>query len=73
MKKSPFSQILDGVEVTYSILSKKQSTFIMTNDRFLFLKGIETISYAREFPPKTVLPLKSMSEVPAFKSTFPIS
>ncbi len=45
----------------------------MTNDRFLFLKGIETISYAREFPPKTVLPLKSMSEVPAFKSTFPIS
>lgn len=40
MKKKPFTQMIHGVEYTYSILSKKQQTFVLTNERFLVLKGI---------------------------------
>lgn len=31
MKKKPFTQMIHGVEYTYSILSKKQQTFVLTN------------------------------------------
>lgn len=40
IKKKPYSQFLNGTEYTYSIVSKKQKTFVLTNDRFLVLKGI---------------------------------
>jgi hypothetical protein len=39
IKKKPYTQMLDDVELTYSILSKKQQGFILANDRFLLLKG----------------------------------
>ncbi len=48
--KKPFSQIIKGTEYTYSIVSKKQKTFVLTNDRFLILKGVEMIGYARGLP-----------------------
>ncbi len=50
MKKKPYTQFLSGVELTYSLLQKKQDTFLLTHERFLMLKGIESISYARVFP-----------------------
>lgn len=50
IKKRPFTQLIKGVEFTYSMLSKIQKRFIMTNDRFLVLKGTESIGYARNFP-----------------------
>jgi len=31
-------------------MKKKQQTFIMSNERFLCLIGIESIGYARTFP-----------------------
>jgi hypothetical protein len=31
MKKKPYTQLIHGVEYTYSILSKKQQTFVLTN------------------------------------------
>ena len=40
MKKRPYSQIINGVEYTFSILNKKQQTFVMTHERFLILKGV---------------------------------
>ena len=40
MRKHPYSQILNDVEITYSILCKKQQTFLFGNDRFLLLRGI---------------------------------
>lgn len=42
-----------GEEITYSVLPKKQQTFVMTHDRFLLLKGNDIIGYAREFPATT--------------------
>ena len=38
--KRPYTQKIGDEEVTYSIIPKKQSTFIMTHDRFLILKSI---------------------------------
>jgi hypothetical protein len=38
------------------VLCKKQQTFLFGNDRFLLLKGVESISYAREFPQHQRLP-----------------
>lgn len=40
IKKKPYTQLIKQIEFTYSILSKKQKTFVLTNDRFLYLKGI---------------------------------
>jgi hypothetical protein len=56
MKKKPYTQKIGNVEYTYSLLSKKQASFVMSHDRFLYLKGYESISYAREFDAKTTLP-----------------
>ena len=47
IQKKPVTQMTDGKEITYSLLSKKQENFsLFANDRFLFLKGIESINYA---------------------------
>ena len=40
IKKKPYTQVLDGVEITYSILAKKQENFILTHERLLVLIGI---------------------------------
>ena len=56
MKKKPYSQKIGNIEYTYSLLSKKQETFVGSNNRFLYLKGYESISYAREFDVKITLP-----------------
>jgi hypothetical protein len=50
MKNRPYTQSLGGEELTYSILPKRQETFILTHERFLMLKGFNSISYARFFP-----------------------
>jgi hypothetical protein len=51
IKNRPYTQNMNGVEVTYSILNKKQQTFVLTHPRFLYLNGIESISYASASPP----------------------
>lgn len=39
MKKKPYNQKIGNIEYTYSLLSKKQASFVMAHDRFLYLKG----------------------------------
>jgi hypothetical protein len=60
IKKKPYTQTLGGQEFTYSLLPKKQQTFVMTHDRFLLLKGTDLIGYARELPEKIELPFRSL-------------
>jgi hypothetical protein len=72
MKKRPYTQMLNGIDITYSILPKKQNTFFLTHDRFLFLNGIESISYARTFEEKIILPFQDKMTVPKFKTTYNI-
>lgn len=50
IEKKPFTQNIYGIDYTYSLLPKKQRNFVLTNDRFLLVRGIESISYARELP-----------------------
>ena len=69
--KRPYTQTLEGEDFTYSILPKKQQSFVMTNDRFLLLKGIELLGYSKEFPKDKQLPFNSMAEVPAPKNAMP--
>lgn len=45
--KRPYTQTLDFEDITYSIIPKKQQSFVLTHDRFLLLKGIEILGYAR--------------------------
>lgn len=73
MKKKPFTQKIGNIEYTYSLLSKKQATFVMAHDRFLYLKGYESIAYAREFDPKTTFPFTEEQQVPKAKTTFPLT
>lgn len=73
MRKQPYSQFLQGQEITYSVLCKKQQTFLFGNDRFLLLRGIDSISYARAFPQHQRLPFSHPAELPPPKATFPIS
>lgn len=73
MKKKPYSQQLGQAELTYSVLSKKQKTFVLANDRFLLLRGIESLSYARTFPEATPLPFSDAAQLPPPKATFPLS
>jgi hypothetical protein len=73
LKNRPYTQSLQGVEVTYSILNKKQKTFVLSHERFLYLNGIESISYASTSPPEAALPLKDTTALPKFKTTFPLS
>jgi hypothetical protein len=70
IKKKPYSQFMNGVELTYSILSKKQQDFIFSNDRFLILKGYEYIAYARTLPDNTPLPFRTETDIPSPKSKF---
>lgn len=72
MKKNPYSQKIGNVEYTYSLLSKKQESFVLSHDRFLYLKGYESISYAREFDAKKTLPFTEDSQIPKAKATFPL-
>ena len=71
--KRPYSQRLAGQEITYSILNKKQESFVLTHERFLILKGIESIGYAREFPEKQEVPFRTLEEIPKLKATVPIA
>ena len=70
MKKKPYTQKIGITEFTYSVLSKKQQSFLGSNTRFLFLKGNESISYAREFSDKTPLPFTEESQIPKAKTTY---
>jgi hypothetical protein len=69
----PFTQTLDNEDLTYSIIPKKQQSFVMTHERFLLLKGIEILGYARELPEKQPLPFGSLAEVPAPKTVVQLS
>lgn len=73
MKKKPYTQKIGNIEYTYSLISKKQASFVMAHDRFLYLKGYESISYAREFDPKSTLPYTEEQQVPKAKTTFPLT
>jgi hypothetical protein len=71
--KRPYSQTLDFEDITYSLIPKKQQSFVMTHERFLLLKGIEILGYAREFTSNQQLPFNSLAEVPAPKTVVPLS
>lgn len=73
MHKRPYTQFLQGQEITYSVLCKKQQTFLFGNDRFLLLRGIDSISYARNFPQHQKLPFSHPAELPPPKATFPLA
>jgi hypothetical protein len=73
MKKKPYSQQLGQTELTYSVLSKKQKSFVLANDRFLLLRGIDSLSYARAFPEATPLPFSDFAQLPPPKVTFPLA
>ena len=45
--KMPFTEQIDGQDITYSIIPKKQASFVMTHDRLLILKGFDWLGYAR--------------------------
>ena len=66
--RRPYTEIIDEEEITYSVLPKKQESFVMTHDRFLILKGIEWIGYARELPENTQLPFGHFNKIPNPKS-----
>ena len=44
----------------------------MTHDRFLLLKGIEILGYARELPANTKLPFFGLANVPSPKTVVPL-
>jgi hypothetical protein len=46
---------------------------VLSHDRFLYLKGYESISYAREFNPKATLPFTEEIQIPKAKTTFLLS
>jgi hypothetical protein len=71
--KLPFTQTIDFEKITYSLIPKKMKTMCMTHERFLLLKGIEILGYAREFPSNQQLPFKSLAEIPAPKTVVPLS
>lgn len=73
IEKKPYSQDVQGVKYTYSILPKKQKAFVLTHDRFLVIRGIEEISYAKEFPKDAHLPFKSPTELPKPKAAYQIA
>lgn len=73
MKKMPYTQILSGEEFTFSVLPKKQSTFFMTHERLLMMKGWDLLCYAREFPAGKQLPFNSLADVPAPKASYPLA
>ena len=45
----------------------------MTHDRFLLLKGIEILGYAREFPQNAQLPFGSLANIPSPKTVIPLA
>lgn len=45
----------------------------MTHDRFLLLKGIEILGYARELPANVKIPFFGLSNIPAPKTVVPLS
>lgn len=71
--KRPFTETIDGEDITYSIIPKKQASFVMTHDRFLLLKGIEILGYAREFPQGAQLPFHALVNIPSPKTVIPLS
>ena len=72
IEKKPFTQRIDGIDYTFSMIPKKQNNFVFTNDRFLMVKGIETISYARAFPSNVPLPFRSVADFPKHKVEYPL-
>ncbi len=73
IEKKPYTQRMNDIDYTYSIIPKKQKNFVLTNNRFLVLKGIETISYARAFPDNVPLPFRSPAELPKPKVSYPVA
>ena len=74
MKKKPYTQKIGTIDYTYSILSKKKQSFMGANNRFLILKGLQSIAYAREFIEKTTpLPFTEEAQIPKAKTTFLIT
>jgi hypothetical protein len=73
MKKKPYTQFLAGEEFTFSVLPKKQSTFFMSHERLLMMKGCDLLCYAREFPAGKQLPFLSLADVPAPKASYPLA
>ena len=66
--KLPYTENIDGEDITYSVIPKKQQSFVMTHDRFLLLKGIEILGYARELDQRAQLPFHSLANIPSPKT-----
>jgi hypothetical protein len=73
IEKKPFTQRLGLIDYTYSIIPKKQKTFVLTNERFLMVSGIESISYAKAFPDNVPLPFRSVADFPKPKVVYPLN
>lgn len=73
IEKKPYTQRMNELDYTYSIIPKKQKNFVLTNNRFLVLKGIQTISYARAFPENVPLPFRSPADLPKAKVTYQVA
>ena len=71
--KRPYTQTFDFEDITYSLFPKKMKTMCLTHERFLLLKGIEILGYARELSSNQRLPFNSLSEIPAPKTVVPLS
>lgn len=69
MRVKPVRQMINGVDYFYSLLAKKNKKFILTNMRFLLIKGIESISYARDPGKDIKVPFLSVYELPNPKDT----
>ncbi len=72
IKKKPYTQTIDDTDYTYSILAKKQKTFVFTHDRFLILKGTDTLGYSNFMPEEGDLPFKTIHDIPKMKSYYPL-
>ena len=68
LKNSHFSQTIEGVDCTYSILKKSQKTLgFLGNERMLLLRGIQSISYHPVPDKDTQLPYTFFSQMPKAK------
>ena len=67
MKKKAYTEDIDGVHFTYSILRKQNNSYTAYNERFLILKVNKSIGYAWALPEATLLPFYDTENIPKLK------
>ena len=70
IKKKPHTQLIGGVQFTYSMVRKKK--FFGSDDLFLVLKGLDYVSYAK-FNSKMQLPFTEESQLPKTEALFQLA